>query len=285
MKKLDLKYQLDDAIYRAFNLWSAARFHFETSIRGMLARNHDLKDRHKSQRCFIVGNGPSILQQPLEKLSGETVFACNYFYKHEKVTTIRPAYYFILDGKIKTGEWPVSMLDEVAASCPDSQLFLEAALDHKPDTYVFTKKFPVYWIGTGQIIYPGFDYPIDLTRRIGGDNVVKIALQTAIYMGFTEIYLLGIDGDGLFRDLIGQSSHFYEAAAENAEMDYLRMEKDLWFCTEGFRSWRAIAERFQFGPVRVYNATHGGLLNIFPRRTLEEALSTKSKVEQAASLS
>lgn len=272
MKKLDVKYKFEDAIYATYNAVVDFRSIFDDDLRKKLSKNRSLKDAQRGKRCFIIGNGPSIKEQPLHLLRDEQTFVCNYFYKHEKIAEIDPNYYFIIDSKLSTGEWPVSMLAEVREKCPNAMLFLDGAQDHKPEAYEYEKNFGVHWLAGGKIIHPGYRFPVDVTRRIGGDNVVKIALHTAIYMGFEEIYILGVDGDGLFRDLLGQSSHFYAAPPENAAMDYRRMELDLWFCTEGFRTWRAIAERFQGGPIRIYNATRGGLLNIFPRRALEDVV-------------
>lgn len=273
MKKLDLKYKFDDFIYSLYNIFADLRHQISSRPSRFTNANAALAGLHSGKRCFILGNGPSIKTQPLHLLRDEYTFVCNYFYKHEDVARIQPNFYFIVDDKLRTGEWPVSMLDEIEAACPDARLFLSAGEGHHPHVYEVEARRGLNWIAGGKLIYPGFRYPVDLTRAIGGDNVVKMALQAAIYMGFTEIYILGVDGDGLFRDLLGQSSHFYEAEAENATLDPRRMELDLWFCTEGFRSWRAIAERFTDGPVRIFNATPGGLLNVFPRRSLEAALA------------
>ncbi|MBU1348151.1 MAG: DUF115 domain-containing protein [Alphaproteobacteria bacterium] len=273
MKKLDLKYKFEDFIYFLYNIQKSIKYSLSNNPARYTNKNISLKGKHSGKRCFVIGNGPSIGAQPLERLGHEHTFVCNYFYKHPKIAAINPNYYFIVDDKIRTGEWPISMLDDIEDRCPDAKIFLSSGPGHHPKVMEIEARRGLNWITGGKLIYPGFRYPIDLTRPIGGDNVVKIALQAAIYMGFTEIYILGVDGDGLFRDLLGQSSHFYQAEAENAAMDPRRMELDLWFCTEGFRSWRAIAERFADGPVRIYNATPGGLLNVFPRRSLEAVLA------------
>ncbi|MCJ2188720.1 motility associated factor glycosyltransferase family protein [Novosphingobium beihaiensis] len=272
MKKLDVKYKFEDVVYALYNKAAGVKDFLDGDLRKKLAKNSALRGLQEGKRCFIIGNGPSIREQPLHLLRDEQTFVCNYFFKHENIREINPKYYFVIDGKLSTGEWPISMLAEIQEHCPNASLFLDGAQKHKPEAYEYDRKFGVHWVAGGRIIHPGYGFPIDLTRRIGGDNVVKIALHASIYMGFKEIYILGVDGDGLFRDLLGQSSHFYAAPPENATMDYRRMELDLWHCTEGFRSWRAIAERFDHSPVRIYNATRGGLLNIFPRRALEDVI-------------
>ena len=39
-----------------------------------------LKDKHKGERCFIIGNGPSLKQTDLTKLKNEYTFGLNRIY-------------------------------------------------------------------------------------------------------------------------------------------------------------------------------------------------------------
>ena len=39
-----------------------------------------LKDSRKGERCFIIGNGPSLRQTDLSRLKGEATFGMNRFY-------------------------------------------------------------------------------------------------------------------------------------------------------------------------------------------------------------
>ena len=58
------------------------------------------KNSHLGERCFIVGNGPSLKIEDLEKLyvNGEITFAFNMIYKIFDQTLWRPTYYGISDG-------------------------------------------------------------------------------------------------------------------------------------------------------------------------------------------
>ncbi len=46
------------------------------SIRQLAA----LKDIHRGERCFIIGNGPSLKQTDLSRLKDEFTFGMNRFY-------------------------------------------------------------------------------------------------------------------------------------------------------------------------------------------------------------
>ena len=67
--------------------------HFEKSTYGRKIAK--LKDKHKGQRCFICGNGPSLSAEDLTKLHemGEVTFATNRVYKIFPQTNWRPTYY------------------------------------------------------------------------------------------------------------------------------------------------------------------------------------------------
>ncbi|HJD45240.1 MAG TPA: hypothetical protein H9909_00215, partial [Candidatus Mediterraneibacter norfolkensis] len=56
-----------------------------------------LKNKHKGERCFVIGNGPSLTAEDLELLKGEITFAANRIYMLFDRTDWRPTYYFCAD--------------------------------------------------------------------------------------------------------------------------------------------------------------------------------------------
>jgi hypothetical protein len=259
---------LDDELIRLFNLFRRIEFTLRrTRARYGLKDNAVLKDRHKGERCFIVGNGPSINSQDLTLLKDETTFFCNFFFKHPRIREIRPSYYAVADGKLATGEWDISILEEIRESCPDVTLFLSATFQDNPRFAPYLNTESVFWLYVDQLTHMGFRAPIDLTRGLHGFNIIKVCVSVALYMGFKDIYLLGVDNDGTFRDMLGESSHFYDAPPEGK--DY---ERDLWVVASGFRGWTAIANRYRGSDHRIVNLTAGGLLFPFPRRNYIEVM-------------
>ena len=55
------------------------------------------KDLHKGERCFLVGNGPSLSALDLTKLEGELAFTVNRGYLAEKFGLPTTPYYVITD--------------------------------------------------------------------------------------------------------------------------------------------------------------------------------------------
>ena len=51
------------------------------NIRNKSKRLRNLKGVAAGKRCFIVGNGPSLTVEDLERIQNEDSFACNYIFR------------------------------------------------------------------------------------------------------------------------------------------------------------------------------------------------------------
>ena len=56
-----------------------------------------MRNRWRGQRCFVVGNGPSLDPDDLDALAGEFTFASNKIYKIFPRTVWRPTAYMVVD--------------------------------------------------------------------------------------------------------------------------------------------------------------------------------------------
>src|SRR5262245_5805286 len=94
--------------------WNTVRLHLKRSptlvrgvrlsrrlyedIRSERFRLRRFKNCHLQQRrCFIVGNGPSILKQDLTLLRNEITFVTNWFILHDLYEQISPTYLCVSD--------------------------------------------------------------------------------------------------------------------------------------------------------------------------------------------
>ncbi len=64
------------------------------------------KNIHSGERCFVIGNGPSLTPEDLDKLKNEYSFASNHIYKIFDRTNWRPTYYVSVDKAWLEKEWP-----------------------------------------------------------------------------------------------------------------------------------------------------------------------------------
>jgi hypothetical protein len=130
----------------------------------------DFKDIHKGERGIIACNGPSLNDIPMSKIRGETVFGLNRGYLKEDL----PITYLVVMVKKVAEQWG----DEIL-SVPCDTLFttlLEG--DHVcPVKQRAGDRFST-------------DISIFASR---GHTVTYYTMQIAYYMGFSEVYLIGLD--------------------------------------------------------------------------------------------
>src|SRR2546421_12970023 len=55
--------------------------------KNLLQQNEKLGGRHGGQRCFVIGNGPSLKRQDLAPLADEVTFVKSAFWKHPILAT------------------------------------------------------------------------------------------------------------------------------------------------------------------------------------------------------
>src|SRR3990172_4300646 len=166
-----------DAFLRLPEIPSAALHPLRFRSRKVLSA---LKNTQSGKRCFIIGNGPSLKTIDLGKLRNEFTFGMNRIY------LLFPELGF-------TTTYFVSINDLVIEQCAGEIAALTIPkfiawhsnrhFQHFPDDMIF-----LYTTYTG----PKFAH--DMTRRVWeGATVTNVALQLAFYMGFEQVFLIGVD--------------------------------------------------------------------------------------------
>jgi len=143
-------------------------------------RMYEMKNIHRGERCFIIGNGPSLKNTDLRKLENEYTFGMNRIY------LIFPELGFITTYFTSINDLVIEQCTEDIAALPMPKFIAWHSNRHFqrfPDDMTF-----LYTTYTG----PGFAY--DMTRRVWeGATVTTVALQLAFYMGFEQVILIGVD--------------------------------------------------------------------------------------------
>jgi hypothetical protein len=156
----------------------------------------DFKDRHKGERCFVIGNGPSLTAEILDRLMDEYTFAVNRIAKIFDRTDWRPTYYVGITDALYDGRHSKDILQGIHSA--------KAAFcwDHYRDKPEVTSKGNVVFVhcshaedapaGRAQDDWWSDDIAVRLDKF---GVAVYSALQVAAYMGFEAIYLVGCDGN------------------------------------------------------------------------------------------
>ncbi len=217
------------------------------------------KDIHKGKRVFLIGNGPSLRLEDLEVLrrNEEICFGCNKIYRVYDKTKWRADYICMCDHR--TIDACVDDLKDI-----NGTLFLG-------DTFHSNKVSKYEGMQYVHLIEeefapqtPGFSDDITYGVYMGWNIVYDLMIQIAAYMGFSEMYLLGVDHklnsnpmengnhfiDNYFNDK-EKKAHMFDANAFDMESKALGFKKsEMYSYKHGFR---------------IYNATRGGNLEIFER--------------------
>ena len=220
-----------------------------------------LKNIHKGERCFIIGNGPSLKAKDLDLLQAqmELSFAFNRIFYIFSQTSWRPTYYISQDYRMLQS--CVAEVNKIPAKMRmiPSELKWYYNIDISLATYFHLKnrhdpETPVFSNRINKCIY-------------NSNTVVITAIQIAIYMGFKDIYLLGVDHR--FHTSINSRG---EILIDNKVDDYFTKEynadkrslyiPNLEKSTQDFIAIKSFAEAHS---TRVYNCTRGGNLEVFDR--------------------
>jgi len=145
-----------------------------------------LKDIHKGERIFILGNGPSINKMPLDLLKNEFTFGVNRIYLLYNRVEWKPTFYTALDWRVVP-----DIAREINGLTGSTFFFDErfrGILREGEDVYYYAH-------GGADPNYPEErPFAYDVSRGIrGAGSVVGSAIQLAYFMGFDPIYLIGCD--------------------------------------------------------------------------------------------
>jgi hypothetical protein len=239
--------------------------YFQYTVYGQ--KINKLKNIHKGERCFIIGNGPSLTAEDLDKIKNEYSFALNRIYLIFDKTDWRPTFYCSEDEKLLKSI--TSIIDEYEFDYKFMPIWLKwyHDIDLKNVTYIST---------TSEKDDSGLPYFSESVERCtgAGGTVTYTAMQIAVYMGFKEIYLLGIDHNyNILKNNKG------EIVVDDTVRDYFcddynKDKADLYIpntekTTLAYIAAKKYADNHN---IKICNITRGGKLEIFPRTSLEEVL-------------
>ena len=220
-------------------------------------------------RCWIVGNGLSLRETPLELLKDEVTFGVNRIHKIYEFKEWRPTYYVRMEidpldwreaavwhaengykcyyashiahtvAELRRPDWP---LDNVVA--------IRMVCRHTKSSYSYGVK-PEGWHFPKLCCY---------------GSVVNVTTQIAVLEGYNPIYFVGCDLGYNEQGL----NHFDDDYGNWNEMDQSERNE-----TEEHMH-EVIKEECDRRNVEIFNATVGGQLEIYPRIDIREILNERN---------
>lgn len=252
------------SVWKCFLITSKARL---ASIGLSLSKNEknigDLKNKHLNQRCFIIGNGPSLNLLDLSLLKNEITFGVNAIYTNYEKMGFYPTYFTVED--IFVAEDRAEEINKYKHSTKFFGNYLNYCIKDDEHTIWLNVQFKY----DNREKLPNFSKNIQRNLWTGG-TVSYLNLQIAYYMGFKEVYLIGFDHSYTVPDHVAiEGTNYYSKGDDvnHFNKDYFgagkrwhdpmvdRMEK----------SYIKSKEVFEARGFKVFNATKGGKLEVFDR--------------------
>ncbi|MBY3596245.1 hypothetical protein [Rhizobium bangladeshense] len=254
------------------------RHKFSADVAKSLAENRQLAGLHAGQRCFILGNGPSVKGLDLSRLQGENVITVSNGYLHSDFDKFQSRYHCLpqITYGLMTPEDVIRWFNEMHSHLGGQQLFLsstEAELVRKHN--LFAGRTVRYLVLGESFDERTSEDIVDISQPVPRvESVPVMALMIAMYLGFNEIILLGVDHDRFLSstyqyafDLKVQKGKDFTVTADGVltrgRHDEFQQLARLW------RQYRAISNIAKANGIRIFNSTPGGALDEFERRPFQ----------------
>ncbi|UCG13676.1 MAG: hypothetical protein JSU72_04155, partial [Deltaproteobacteria bacterium] len=147
---------------------------YRASLRRMIA----LKNKHHRERCFIIGNGPSLAKMDLSWLKEEVTFGLNRIYLLFDRMRFPTTYYVAVNRLV------IEQCAQEIARLPCTKFIKWQAkdlIDFTEDTIFIHSR-------------DSRGFYTDITDGVWeGATVTYVAIQIAYYLGFEEVILIGVD--------------------------------------------------------------------------------------------
>ena len=225
------------------------------------------KDKHKGERCVIIGNGPSLNDLDLTLLASETTIAVNGIFYAAEDMGFDPSYYVVEDSSVMK-ENIERIKDYKAGHKFFPSLYRELYGEEEGVTF-FMMNRGFYEKESGNFCVPRFS--TDAAQRLYcGQSVTMINLQLAYYMGFTEVYLIGMDFSYVIPDSDERNGDVLTSSADDVNHfhpDYFGKGKT-WKDPKLDRvlaNYAMAKAMYEADNRKILNATAGGNLHLFDR--------------------
>ena len=284
------KINLAENIYR-FYVYKKNKYspYYDKKYYESLKKYHNI---HAGERCFILGNGPSINRVDFSSLSKEYTFSVNQLSRNENFGKLKTNYhlwtdrlFFEIDENDEGDMQLLSTMKKVRTDDNNPIVFYEMMARPMIERYKLTdclniECFKAISMNMNVTLKgdPDFSRPIP-----NFPTVVHTAIYLAVYRGFTEIYLLGCDCTGFLNIAKNRMKEGNEVQygytisnIERARMEKMANKRTI---SEELASFVVLFDLYEklynycnAQGVSLFNATDGGLLDSIPRVDIKDIL-------------
>lgn len=227
----------------------------------------NLKDTFEGKRCVIIGNGPSLNKCDLSLLKNEYTFGVNGIFYKTHNSGFRPSFYMVEDGHVIDDN--LSEINNYEIKYKFFPSLYREKIISSDSNYFFSADLGFYRSNHPHYESPRFSKEFSETAYCG-QSVTYLNMQLAYYLGFTEVYLIGMDFSYQIRksdEKRGQTLISNEDDVNHFHPDYFGKGKK-WHDPKVHnvkKCYEYAKEVFLNSNRNIYNASVGGKLEVFPR--------------------
>jgi hypothetical protein len=209
---------------------------------------------HRGERCFILGNGPSLKKTDLSLLGGEITFGLNRIYLLFDSLGFTTTYLVVINTLV---------IEQFSNEI--HPLMLPKFVSWRGRHWI-SESEDTFFLDTDYTPPPAFSE--DVTGRVfEGATVTYVAMQLAFHMGFEEVILIGVDHSFSTegtpnKTIISQGDDPNHFAPEYFGKGISWQLPDLKASEFAYEMAR---EAYDRAGRRILDATIGGNLNVFPK--------------------
>ena len=250
------KYFLNKIVCRIKNSYSFRKVSIDTSyfFKNYACGNYfkrvsqikKLRNIFSNQRCFILGSGPSLNKLNLEHLKKEYTIAVNQsFLITQDKYSFYPNTICLSDSKL------YKKLNTLYSNLPSKIIFSTGIDGTIGRNYNSPNLAAIVRLNPFKLAWKAH-FSADLVQGVCMSNnvITDLAIPTAIFMGFSKIYLIGCDFD--------QTGYAYDNLSGYTKTAQLILP-------EVFDSYISAKSYCDKKGIQIFNAGIGGRLEVFPR--------------------
>lgn len=256
--------------YHEFNLKK-----YQKENQEMIERIRSFHNKHKGERCFLIAMGPSLTKEDLESIQHEVSFGCNKCFLIFDESTWRPTYYSVADHLVVD-----NVKDDIIKVVKDPSIV--CLFDYQVRDQ-FSEDLDIIYVKQLPNLREGYGFSDNLTRGYySGTTVSYRMLQTAVFMGFSEIVILGMDFNFKIPKKSVESHHSMiqdKILVNDKEVNHFhknyRKKGEKWTVPKldiqlkAFEAARVYAEE---NSIQILNASRNSKLEVFKKVKLESLL-------------
>jgi hypothetical protein len=176
-----------------------------------------LHNKFKGQRIFLIGNGPSLNQTPLYLLKDEYTMSFNRFDLLLERINWHPTFYTVVDGVVaEDSKEELNKMIQLAkysffpyCTSRHDRIYVKGFIPDR-DNVLFMSLIPKF--------FSKYQFSTCFPFAIGGGTVTSVGFQILTYLGFSEIFICGVDMNYIIHTnavVLNQDNHRIESKGDD----------------------------------------------------------------------